>query len=75
SSQLDLLVDISEWLPSDPEPAYKVKQKCLSLAMPPSSLNTIKVLLDHGATLICDSLQSATSREEPAIFQQLLDHG
>jgi hypothetical protein len=49
--------------------------ECLNLAMPKSSMETIQVLLDLGAKLSVHSLGLAVAREEPKVFQMLLDSG
>jgi hypothetical protein len=66
---------LRRWLGQDPEPSYEAKQDCLSIAICQSSVETIKTLLSHGATLNDDSFQEAIEREELTIFQQLLNHG
>ncbi|KAE8836488.1 hypothetical protein HRS9139_04586 [Pyrenophora teres f. teres] len=59
---------LQSWLRSDPEPVHKVKQECISLAMPTSSLENIEELLHHGTSLTFDSLWKAIVME-PTIFQ------
>jgi len=48
---------------------------CLELAMPTGSLDLIKRLLNPGARLVADSLPAAVARQEPGVFQLLIDFG
>lgn len=49
--------------------------QCLVVAMPKSSLDTIKLLLNHGTCLKEDAFHAAIHREEPAVFQLLIEAG
>ena len=69
------LKPLRKWLRQWPDPEYEAKQDCLKLAVRESSVATIKTLLSHGATLATSSFHKAIEREEPEVFQQLLDHG
>ena len=66
---------LRRWLRQYPEPEYEAKQDCLLITICKSSVETIKTMFSHGATLKDSSFSKAISREEPAVFQQLLDHG
>ena len=66
---------LRKWLRQWPDPEYEAKQDCLELAIREGSIETIKTLLAHGATLTYIAFLKAIHREEPAVFQQLLDHG
>lgn len=66
---------LRKWLRQGPDPGYEAKQDCLKLAIRESSIETIKTLLSHGATFTDHSFYKAIDREEPAVFQQLLDCG
>ncbi|KAI4942814.1 hypothetical protein J4E91_009734 [Alternaria rosae] len=69
------LKTLRKWLRQWPDPEYEAKQSCLDLAIRKSSIDTIKTLISHGATFTDLSFYKAIDREEPAVFQQLLNHG
>ena len=49
--------------------------ECLESAMPGASIDIIRLLLQHGARLTILSFGKAIGRQDPAVFQLLLDHG
>jgi hypothetical protein len=48
---------------------------CLGLAMPSGSMEMIELLLNLGAKLDVHSLHAAIKREDPSLFQLLVDSG
>ncbi|CAO2649935.1 Nn.00g012270.m01.CDS01 [Neocucurbitaria sp. VM-36] len=62
-------------LSRDPALDQEELNKCLELAMPDGSLDTIRVLLQHGSKLNVFAYSKAIAREDPAVFQLLIDHG
>ena len=58
-----------------PERSYEELQDSLYTAISAGSLQVIKTLLDHGATLTNVSYNALFTRAEPAVFKQLIDHG
>ncbi|KAF1846344.1 ankyrin, partial [Cucurbitaria berberidis CBS 394.84] len=53
----------------------KELDECLTSVMPEGSLGMIKILVRHGSKLTIFSFFKAIRREEPAVFQLLIDHG
>lgn len=57
-----------------PERSYEELQDSLTIAILTRSLRTIKVLLNHRATLKYSLYDELFVREEPAVFKQLINH-
>jgi len=49
--------------------------ECLILAIPKSSLETIELLLEHGAQLKSHSFFGAIARGDPNVFELLIESG
>lgn len=62
-------------LSEDPALTQEELNKCLESVMSNGSLDMIKVLLQHGSRMNVFAFFKAMRREDPAVFQLLIDNG
>jgi hypothetical protein len=72
---IDDLESVKARLCQEPAASQGDLDACLVLAMPSSSLEIIKLLLQLGAKLKPASWSSIFNRGDPAVFQLLIDAG